>query len=71
MKGEEYQRIVERLDLTKGGAAEFLDVDYTTSKRWMYNKHPIPRSVALLLRVMIFHKLAVADVLALLKRKPK
>jgi hypothetical protein len=68
MKGKEYEKIIERLALSKGGAADFLDVDYTTSKRWMYDKHPIPRPVAMLLRVMIKHKLTVTDVLNTLGR---
>jgi hypothetical protein len=68
MKGNEYAKIIAHLKLTKVGAADFLNVDYSTSKRWMSGMHPIPHAVAMLLRVMIKNNLTVADVLALMGR---
>jgi hypothetical protein len=71
MKGEEYEKLIERLDLSKVEAAKFFAVDYTTSKRWMYNHSPIPLAVQMLLRVMVKYKLTVADVLSLIIGKSK
>jgi len=68
MKGDEYEKATERLDLSKTGAADFLDVNYTTSKRWMYNRHPVPRAVEMLLRLMIKYKVTVAEALSLVRK---
>jgi hypothetical protein len=39
--------------LSQVGAARFLGVNDTTSRRWIAGRHPIPDSVAMLLRLMI------------------
>ena len=57
MTGEEYRAAIKRLGLSQVQAAKFLGVDATTSRRWIADKHGIPEAVAMLLRVMIRHKL--------------
>jgi hypothetical protein len=34
----------------------------------MYNKHPVPRSVEMLLRLMIKYKVTVAEALSLVRK---
>jgi DNA-binding transcriptional regulator YiaG len=69
MNGAEYRKALTRLKLSPPDAARFLNVNDTTSRRWITNRHPIPHSVTMLLRVMIKHELTSNDVLALLKDK--
>ena len=69
MNGEQYQKAIDRLRLSQVGAARFLGVDGSTSRRWISNKHPVPPHVALLLRAMIKYNIAPGDLKP--KRKPK
>jgi hypothetical protein len=68
MTGDEYEKAIARLDLSPVEAARFLGVDDTTSRRWVKGS-PIPRSVAILLRLMIRYRLAPDHVDALVARK--
>ena len=47
MNGAEFQKAIERLGLTQVGAAKFLGVNETTSRRWIANRHPVPPPVAM------------------------
>ena len=69
MTGDEYEKAIERLDLSQVAAARFLGVDDTTSRRWIADKHPIPDATAMLLRVMIRYKLTPNTVAALMKKE--
>ena len=68
MNGDEYQKAIERLDLTKVEAARFLGVDDTTSRRWIAGS-PIPRAVVILLRLMIRYRLSPDHVQTLVGKK--
>jgi hypothetical protein len=63
MKAKEYRAALAALRLSQGAAAKFLGVDPRTSRRWALGEVPVPRPVALLLRVMVRHKLSPNDVL--------
>lgn len=63
MDGAEYRIKIQALGLTQDNAAHFLDIALRTSHGYA-NGDPVPRSVALLLRAMIRHKLAIEDVVA-------
>jgi transposase-like protein len=69
MNGTEYSKAIARLDLTQVEAARFLGVDDTTSRRWVADRSPIPRAVAMLLRLMIRYRLSPDHVSALTLRK--
>jgi plasmid maintenance system antidote protein VapI len=69
MTGDEYEKAIEMLGLTQVAAARFLGVDDTTSRRWIADKHPIPDSTAMLLRVMIRYRLTPKSVTALMKKE--
>jgi hypothetical protein len=62
MTGDEYREAIEKLKLTQVGAAEFLGVDDTTSRRWIADKHPIPDATVMLLRAMVRYKLTPSRV---------
>ncbi|MCD9821172.1 hypothetical protein [Bradyrhizobium japonicum] len=69
MDGAEYQRAIKRLDLTQVEAARFLGVDETTSRRWVAERSPVPRAVAMLLRLMIRYRLSPDQVAKITLRK--
>lgn len=69
MTGHEYSEVIDRLGLSRVGAAHFLNVDETTSRRWSKDQHPIPLPVVALLRVMIQHDISPTSVVRLLERK--
>ena len=62
MNGAEFQKAIERLGLTQVGAAKFLGVNETTSRRWIANRHPVPPPVAMLLNTMIKQGLVPEEV---------
>jgi hypothetical protein len=57
MKGKEYAAAIEAFGLTQVAASEFLGVTERTSRRWIAGDDPIPRSVAILLRLMRARKI--------------
>lgn len=69
MTGAEYLKAIGRLDLSMVEAARFLGVDDTTSRRWGADRQPVPRSVAILLRLMIRYRLAPDHVMTVVTRK--
>ena len=68
MTGSEYQKVIAHLGLSQVGAAQFLGVNDTTSRRWVADKHPIPTAVSKLLRVMDHHDLRPDEVDAMKQR---
>jgi hypothetical protein len=71
MTGAEYEKAIARLDLSLVEAARFLGIDDTTSRRWVKNISPVPRAVAILLRLMIRYRLAPDHVQTVVTRKLK
>jgi hypothetical protein len=61
MTKQQYRNALERLELTQGAAAEFLDVSIRTSNGYA-NGEPIPGAAAKLLRLMLRLGLKPADV---------
>jgi hypothetical protein len=62
MTKEQYREAIARLGLTQVAAGEFLIGNPRTSRRWAAGHSPVPRSVAMLLRLMIKHELSAEDV---------
>jgi hypothetical protein len=58
MTGSEYRDAIARLNLSQVGAAQLFGVNQRTSRRWIADEAPIPTSVALLLKIMIKHRLS-------------
>lgn len=58
----QYRTAIEKLGLSQRGAAQFLEVDERTSRRWALGEAQVPESVAMLLRLMIRLKLNPEDV---------
>ena len=71
MTGHEYREAIERLELSQVGAARFLGVAETTSRRWIAEVHPIPPTVEMLLQVMLSYKLSPNSVQSLMKKKKR
>lgn len=62
MNAEQYRKAIERLDLSQVKAGSFLGVDPRTSRRLALDEVPIPKSVSMLLRLMVRLKLKPDDV---------
>lgn len=52
MTPSQFRAILDRLGFPQVGAAQFLDVDDRTVRRWIAGDVPVPRSVEMLLRLM-------------------
>ncbi len=61
MTPTQYREAIARLGLTQVAAGEFLIGNPRTSRRWASGDSPVPRSVALLLRLMIEHDIKPDD----------
>jgi DNA-binding transcriptional regulator YiaG len=68
MNGEEYRRAIESLGLSQVGAARFLGVNETTSRRWGADRRPIPTAVAMLLGTMVRKGIEPQEIESLAKR---
>ena len=53
MTPQEYRAAITELRLTQVAAGRFLGVTPRHSRRWVAGDHPIPKSVDLLLRLML------------------
>jgi len=71
MNGKEYRAIIERLGMSQVGAARFLGVADSTSRRWIADTHPIPNAVAMLLCVMARYRLTAQTVASLMAKEAK
>lgn len=56
MTKDEYRDAIGRLGLTQVGAARFLGVNEKTSRRWASGESDIPRTVAVVLWLMLRFK---------------
>ena len=70
MNGAELREVIKRLGLSQVGLAAFLGYDDLSIRRWIADRHPVPVTVEMLLRVMIRKKLS-PDFVAMLIEKPK
>lgn len=61
MTPTEYREIIKALDLSQVGAARLFGVDPRTSRRWALGEQPIPRAVAMCLRMMVSHGVSAAE----------
>lgn len=66
MTPEDFRKTIKALDLSQVGAARLFGVDPRTSRRWALGEQPIPRAVALCLRLMLKHAASVDDAESLL-----
>ena len=62
MTPQEYRDAIARLDLTQVAAGEFLIGNPRTSRRWASGESPVPKSVAMLLGLMVRLGLSTDDV---------
>ena len=62
MTPQEYRDAIARLDLTQVAAGEFLIGNPRTSRRWASGESPVPKSVAMLLGLMVRLGLSADDV---------
>lgn len=68
MTGDEYRDTIYHLGMSQVGSARFFGVAERTPRKWIKEDHPIPPAVAMLLAVMVHHKLSPHHVLALAHR---
>jgi hypothetical protein len=66
MNATEYRRAIKRLDLNQSSVAVLLDIDPSTSRRYAASQ-PIPRAVALLLRMMVKRDISADEARALIE----
>jgi DNA-binding transcriptional regulator YiaG len=52
MNGEEFRATIKKVGMTQVEAAEFFGVNESSCRRWISGKYPIPKPVAVLLRMM-------------------
>jgi hypothetical protein len=72
MTPKRYQAALEQLELHYSDVARLFDVEPRSHRRWISGKVPVPQSVALVLSLMIQHRVSVDTALALLEpKKPK
>ena len=62
MTPQEYRTAIARLGLTQVAAGEFLIGNPRTSRRWASGESPVPKSVAMLLGLMVRLGLSTDDV---------
>jgi hypothetical protein len=53
MSPERYAQVIAKLDLSQVKAAEFLGFDPRTSRRWISGELAVPKTVAMLLELMV------------------
>lgn len=59
MTAVQFQEAIASLDLTQVGAAMLFGVNARTARRWAAGDQPIPKAVALALRLLIRHKVSL------------
>lgn len=64
MKPKEYLAAIEKLGLTQAKAGEFVGFTARQSRRWISGDYPVPAAVAMLLRLMLKHKVRPDDLAA-------
>jgi hypothetical protein len=69
MTGSEYQKAIDKLGMTQIASAKLLGVNETTPRKWIAETHPIPRAVAMVLKLMLREHLTEQDMMNLLRSK--
>lgn len=72
MTGREFGEMIDKLGLSRAGAARFLEVNDTTVRRWAKSVNPVPRPVAIALVLMERYELTqngVEIIMATRKKK--
>lgn len=62
MTSDQYRKAIAALGLSQVAAGHFLIGNPRTSRRWALGESKVPKSVAMLLRLMVRLKLNVEDV---------
>lgn len=62
MTANQYRTVIEKLGLSQRGAAAFLGINERTSRRMALGEAAVPKSAAMLLRLMVKLKLKPEDV---------
>lgn len=68
MSAEQYVAAMAKLGLTHAGAAEFLDVNEATSRRWARGARRVDPPAARLLAFMLAYDLTVDEVMRVVTR---
>lgn len=56
MNADEYRSALEQLGMTQSSAARLFWVNARTGRRWALGEQPVPRAVAIALKLMIRFK---------------
>lgn len=62
MTPRQYREAIERLGLSQEAAGEFFGYSARQGQRWANNERPVPRAVAIAIRLMIKHGHTTEDV---------
>jgi DNA-binding transcriptional regulator YiaG len=71
MTGAQYQKAIDRLNLSQVESALMLHVNDRTVRRWISNDVPIPHSVAIVFKLMTERGISPDEIVELFKRKKK
>jgi len=62
MNARDFDFHIASLGFDQGQAADFLGVTLRTVHNWVHGERPVPKAVAMLLRLMIKYRLKPGDV---------
>lgn len=62
MTGDEYKAAVEAIGLSVNSARKFFEMSESTSRRYRAGRTPVPKAIAMLLRLMVKQGLMARDV---------
>ncbi len=62
MTAKQFQAAIDRLGLSQVGAARLVGADPRTARRWALGERSVPKSVAIILRLMLAGKITADDI---------
>lgn len=62
MTTKQFRNALDRLALSQLGAARLFGSDARTARRWALGEAPIPKAIAILLRLLLTGKITIKDV---------
>lgn len=62
MTANQFRSAIDRLGLSQVGAARLVGADPRTGRRWARDERPVPKCVAILLRLLLAKKITIEDV---------
>lgn len=65
MTANQFRRALARLELSQMAAARLFRADGRTARRWALGERPIPKTIAILLRLLLSGKITTADIEAI------